>query len=296
MRKKSLSKIIIITLIFVSEIYAKGGDGHSLDMLEVLGLYSNNDISSSYLNLSILQELFTKINDYCDKLNVINSEGASDNFYNQLRSEFNFFTYEKKYTHREIYHWGFNFGKDLTSEGIPSDNQIPDALKKTFVRKFTDMYGDSDWLVSEWYRFLKFIIPEQEKRNASLTNYINTFFRLNSTNDARDIAAILYYIHLLGDHIEYEGEHSGEAILELNKIEKNLDLHVKFLAKKCDWEYKSYKQAINQIVSKDDREQAQAILNCLKKYIPSVLEYKYSVEFATKNLIFIRNTALLDAG
>ena len=70
-------------------------------MLEVLGLYSNNDISSSYLNLSILQELFTKINDYCDKLNVINSEGASDNFYNQLRSEFNFFTYEKKYDEQQ---------------------------------------------------------------------------------------------------------------------------------------------------------------------------------------------------
>lgn len=294
MRKKRLSKIIIITLIFVSEIYAKGGYGHSLDMLEVLGLYSNNDIPSSESNLSILKELFTKINDYCDKLNVINSEGASDNFYDQLRSEFNFFTYEKKYTHREIYHWGFNFGKDLTSEGIPSDNQIPEALKQTFERKFTDMYGDSEWLISEWHRFLKFIIPEQEKRNTSLTNYINIFFRLNSTNDARDIAAILYYIHLLGDHIEYEGEHSGEAVLELHKIEKNLDLHVKSLAKKCDWEYKSYKQAIKLIYAKTDRERAQKVLNCLKRYIPPILEYKYADKFAAINLIFIPNYELLN--
>ena len=115
-----------------STVYAKDGEGHSWDMLGVLGLYSSSDLSKSYANLSAVQSLFTKVNDYCDKLNVTNSEGASDNYYNQLKKEFNFFTYEQKYTHRQIYHWGFDFDKDLTSEGIPSDNQIPEALKNHF--------------------------------------------------------------------------------------------------------------------------------------------------------------------
>ena len=230
--------------------------------------------------------MFTKVNDYCDKLNVTNSEGVSDNYYNQLKAEFSFFTYEKQYTHRQIYHWGFDFDKDLTSEGIPSDNQVPEALKNTFSKKFEDMYGDSDWEISEWYRFLKFIIPEQAKRNLSLISYINNYFKLRSTNDSRDIASILYYTHLLGDHIVHEGEHSGEAILELKKIEKNLDAHIKSLSKKCDWYYQSYAQSIKRISSSNDRERAQSVLNCLQTAVPSILQYKYANEFAAKDLIF----------
>ena len=119
-RKLRNSLVIFISLLMFSTVYAKDGEGHSWDMLGVLGLYSSSDLSKSYANLSAVQSLFTKVNDYCDKLNVTNSEGASDNYYNQLKKEFNFFTYEQKYTHRQIYHWGFDFDKDLTSEGIPS--------------------------------------------------------------------------------------------------------------------------------------------------------------------------------
>lgn len=288
MQKRRLrnSLAIFITLLLFSTVYAKDGEGHSWDMLGVLGLYSSTDLSKSYANLSSVQSLFTKVNDYCDKLNVTNSEGASDNYYNQLKEEFNFFTYEQKYTHRQIYHWGFDFDKDLTSEGIPSDNQIPEALKKTFEKKFVAMYGDADWLVSEWYRFLKFIIPEQAKRNASLISYINSYFKLHSTSDSRDIAAILYYTHLLGDHIVHEGEHSGEAVLELKKIEKNLDTHVKNLSRKCDWIYTNYSQSINRIASSNDRDRAKSILKCLQTAVPSILQYKYANEFTAKNLIF----------
>lgn len=295
LKKRLRNSIFIIGLLVLSKGYAKDGGGHSWDMLGVLGLYSSTDLAKSYSNLSSVQKLFTKINDYCDKLNVTNSEGASDNYYDKLQQEFYFFKYEQKYTHRQIYHWGFDFDKDLTSEGIPTDYQIPEALRNTFAKRFTEEYGDADWMVSEWYRFLKFIIPEQEKRNASLISYINTFFKLHSTNDSRDIAAILYYTHLLGDHIVHEGEHSGEAILELKKIEKNLDTHIKSLSRKCNWFYKSYEQSIQRITARNDRERAQAILDTLQTTVPYILQYKYANEFAAKNLIFCFDEDLQDA-
>ena len=288
LRNRLFSLLIIILV--CSNGYAKEGKDHSWDMLGVLGLYSSDDLMKSELNLGILQELFTKVNDYFDKLNLTNSVGASDNYYDQLKNEFYFFTYEQILTHRQIYHWGFDFDIDLTEEGIPTDNQIPSALKTTFDKKFKYMYGDADWLGSEWYRFLKFIIPEQAKRNAFIINYINNFLKLRSASDARDIAAILFYTHLLGDHIVHDGVHSAEAVLELNKIERNLALHIRSLSKKCDWYYSDYEQSVKSITSRDDRERAQEVLDCLCVTIPKILEYKYSAEFAAKNLIFCYET------
>lgn len=279
--------IFIILILPLSSAFGKNDEGHSQDMLAVLGLYSKNNFFLTEDNQNKIQPLFTKINNYIDKLNNINSEGITDNFYDKLKEEFPFFTYEKKYTHRQIYHWGFDLDTDLTQDDIPSDDQIPETLKQTFSEKFQDMYGDADWIESEWYRFLKFLRSEQEKRNDSLIHYTKKSLGLKFNKDARDITAILYYTHLLGDHIEHSGASSGEAVLEVRKIVNNVNKHLKSLTRSQQKDlYNKYTESIKRIHHYSDSQYAQDILNILKKYVPQILIYQFDKEFIKKGLRF----------
>lgn len=294
LKKRFRNNTIIILLCFLISfpLFSKDGGDHSIDMLRVLGLYTKKQSLSntSHNNLDKLQPLFSKINDYIDKPNVVDYEGVTNNFYDKLKYEFNFFTYESQYTHRELYHWGFDFDEDITAEGIPSNNQIPDVLTKTFAKKFSDAYGDVDWMESEWYRFLKYLKDEQQKRNESLTYAVKESLGLSYSTDARDIAALLYYTHLLGDHIEHEGVNSGEAVLELDKIVYNIDDHMKSLTDSISIKnsfYSDYIKKINSLQKGGDRQYAQGVLDTLSIYLPKILRFRFSKEFSSKNLRFV---------
>ena len=287
---------LLLLLLPISSVLGKTGEDHSLDMLAVLGLYSQNDFFLTDDNQNKIQPLFSKINNYIDELNVVNSEGVTDNFYDKLKDEFPFFTYEKKYTHRQIYHWGFDLDNDLTQEDIPSDNQIPETLKKTFSEKFQYMYGDTNWIESEWYRFLKFLRAEQEKRNDALIRYTKKSLGLTFNKDARDITAILYYTHLLGDHIKHSGAYSGEAILEVKKIVKNVNMHIKSLTRSQQKEfYDRYLNNVRKIHHFTDDQYAQDILNMLKLYVPQILRSQFEKDFSKKGLRFCTEKELHNA-
>lgn len=282
--KNSTIIVILLCFLFPSPLFSKGGNDHSIDMLRVLGLYSKSKEQSnkSKNNQSKLQPLFTKFNDYIDKPNVVGYEGVTDNYYDEIKKNHNF-AYEQQYTHRELYHWGFDFDKKTTSEGIPNDYQIPNALRLTFIK------WNGDEAVSDWYRFLKDLKNEQEKRNNSLINSVKESFGITDSSDARDIAALLYYTHLLGDHIEHEGLNSGEAVLELDKIVYNIDDHMRSLTYdlKRNSFYNDYDRKIDSLQNGDDRQYAQGVLDTLSIYLPKILRYRFSKEFASKNLQFV---------
>ena len=287
MRKRKLNKLLLIYLLFLCvPLFAKGSEGlidsHVIDMLKVLGLFMDPPNSISYNNFNTLEPLFYKYNHfYIDTLNVPESDGidgVTDDFYNKIKNNFSF-AYEQKLTHRELYHWGFDFDTDLTIEGIPTDDQIPQALNDTF------RLWNGDEAVSDWYRFLKFLRDEQAKRNDSFIQSLRSALGVRSYYEARDIAAVLYYTHILGDHIEHSGPDSAKGILELDKIQRNLDLHIKSLSKKCDWLYSDVKK----INASNEMDKAQKILDCLIDTIPEILKYKYAKEFASKNLKFCFN-------
>ena len=280
-KKKLKSKICVLFFLFIiaSPIIAKGGDEHSWDMFCVLGL--SNECYDSVSNL------FKEINKCIDQYN-------DNGFYTKLQSRFKYFSWGS-YGHRIICHWGFDIDKDL------SDRTYQDSLAKIFNAKIYLGYSkihpgeeltEEIWH-KEWNEFLCFIREYQSKQNEFLTNITKQTLGVNSTV-SRSIAAILYYTHLLGDHIEHAGSITGDAVLDLDKIEKNLEQHIKMLSRHCNWFYSDYKQSVNRILPLNDSERAQAILNTLKLYIPSILEYEYSEEFATKNLIFSNNMDLYD--
>lgn len=268
-----------MTLMIAFSAHAKNGEEHSLDMLSVLGLYSKNDMSTSNVNYQSLKSMFSSVNDYIDNYN-------RDDFYDTLKQEFPYFNWGE-YGHRLINHWGFDLDDDLISEGIPSENQYPESLSVTFEEKFRSYYGDdANFLVSDWYRFLRYIRDEQANRNQKMTSAVRSRLGTNTTS-SRDIAALLYLTHLLGDHIEHEGAKTGESVLELEKIIKNIDNHVKWLSKKCRWFYDDYRQSVKSIRNKsDDSEYAQSVLDCMTVYVPKILKFQYSEQFTRKNLIF----------
>lgn len=284
-RNKQLIFFLFFTFLILAPVTAKSGEGHSWDMLAVIGLYSENDLSKSGVNYQKLYSLFSSINDYIDKYN-------QDGFYDILKQNFPYFSWGK-YGHRLINHWGFDLDLDLDSEGAPTINQYPNSLSITFEEKFRNWYGDdANFLVSDWYRFLKYIRDAQEKRNQKIIDAVKINLGLN-TSASRDVAALLYYTHLLGDHIEHEGAITGESVLELEKIIKNIDLHVKSLSKKCSWFYNDYKKSVKSIPKLDDSSYAEQVLSYIEIYVPKILKFQYSTQFTNKGLNFCFEEELL---
>lgn len=303
-RKRLVNKIIILVILInylQIPIYSKNGHGkkfgddcHCLDMQKVLGFYSETDISTSYQNYTKLVTMFDSINNLID-------QNITKEFYNELKENFKYFNYGE-YGHRIIYHWAFDIDKDI------SDRQFQDALAKLFNAKISAPYQtypeyisiyekiykkpltDEIWQ-SEWSRFKSFIRENQEKQNNELINIVHKYLGLYNS-DSRDIAAILYYVHLLGDHVEHSGELTGFSVLEIDDILKNVDIHVKNLSKTNKGLYSLYRNAINSLVELDEKSYAKDILNTMSTYIPQIIKIRFSNELVKKNLIFLFEESL----
>ena len=304
-KRRFLSKLIvflIISMIYIFPVYSKnkhgkkfGYDCHNLDMLKVLGLYSENNYSASKTNYDSLITMFDSINDLID-------QNISREFYKDLKDEFQYFNCGD-YGHRIIYHWAFDIDKNI------SDTQFQNSIAKLFNAKLAAPYTSYPKYVSmyeyiykkpltdeiwqkEWVEFKRFIQKNQEKCNNKLTSIVRNTLGTNTT-DSRDIAALLYYIHLLGDHAEHTGELTGESVLEIDTILNNINIHVKNLSKKNTGSYMLYKNAINNLPKVDEKEYAKNILETMESYIPQIIKYRFSNQFTIKNLQFVFEEELL---
>ena len=294
MQKRKLinNKAIIIALlcVFISApLYSKSGYWHSIDMQSVLGLYSVNNQSVSNQNYEKLKSMFDSINNLIDQ-NITNE------FYNELKENFLYFNYGE-YGHRIIYHWAFDIDKDI------SDIQFQNALAQLFNAKisapyqtypkyisaYENAYGkeltDEIWQ-REWIRFKTFIRENQENQNNELIRIVQMYLGLHNS-DSRDIAAILYYVHLLGDHAEHSGDLTGFSVLEIKTILNNIDMHLKNLSKNNKGFYSLYKNAIKNLVETDEKSYAENIINIMIEYIPQIIKIRFANEFAKKDLLFI---------
>lgn len=299
--KKLINKIkffviLLLCLSFFSTTsYAKGGDDHSCDMLYVLGLSSSNNkdnINNTFVesnNLNKLQSMFDTINASLDDDNE---------FYNYLKSKFPYFNYGKS-GHRLTFHHGFDADRSLYDR-----QQYQKELEKTFNEKFERGYEyyykktltkeiKKQIQKQEWNKFLYELKINQENKKEELIASVEKTLFLNASY-SEDIAALLYYTHLLGDHAGHSGPHTGKAVLEINKILANLNEYIKDLASGTPY-YSEYENDLKSIRKLDERKDAENIIECLSNYIPKILKYKFSSEFANKNLIFRFKENLLKA-
>ena len=184
----------------------------------------------------------------------------------------------------------------MDSEGSPTEYQYQSLLQNLFQERYIKYVGNNnEAAVSEWHRFLKFLKGVQAKINQDLIGTVRQYLGIKSLQDARDVAALLHYVHLLGDHAEHEGEHTGEAILEMNKISRNIEIHVRNLAKK-DWEtFNKYKTDIKSISSLPEKEYAEKFIEILINDVSPIIQHNFEAVFASKGLYIPDNIEFWNA-
>lgn len=270
---------VVLFLCLLAPASAKDGKAHTDDMLKVLGLYSLTNSELTAQNRRIMAELTTFFNDSLD------SRGGDNKvFYDKLKKQFPLFNYGggNDYGHRLLYHWGFEYGDP--------ENQA--ALKLKFKEKYPNEVPENAARRTDFIRLVK---EEQGKRNMILRNKTDSFFALSGARQySRGIAGLLYYTHLLGDHIEHTENHTKtvEAVLPVSHIVKNLDSYVRDLsAHGNQGEYQNWKQTIKVLepaVFATNENYAQAVLDALFICVPPLLERNLGSTFLQKGLTFAK--------
>lgn len=299
--KKSISfdfrRIVLLLAIFLCtfQCFAKDGDEHERDQLKVLGLWKDSEWlgkQRSKKNREIMRPLLVLYNDMIDdpsdnKNSDIHQsafykkyyhKGEDREFYNSVKEKFPGFTWGK-YTHRLFYHWGFEYG----------DPANQDKLKVQFFKKLPNAKE------KEWENFLQIVQEEQGKRNKKTVEATDEFFDLGGDRTfARGIAGICYYTHLLGDLVVHStsSSESAEAVLSSKFIAKNLDRYVKDLAthgnQKEFQQYKAYHEKVLLTTYESNEQYAQAMLDMLAEFVPTLLKRNLSATFSKKGLEFVQ--------
>lgn len=299
MLRKNSNKFVFISIFLISlncSLFAKGnvgmGDSHPADMLKILGLFTESSDSNSYNNFQKLEPLTSKVNYYIDHY-YSEPNGYYHNTETGWKSEKNFkyFAWDwTKYSHRFLNHWGFDMDIDLDAEGAPSSYQYQSLLFELFKERYLNYVGNDDEMaVIEWNRFLKFLKDVQADINDDLIQVVQHYLGIKSYQDARDVAAILYYTHLLGDLAVHEGGDTGKAVLEMNKIKRNLEIHVRNLAKKDLKSFEAYKRDVNSIKAIAEKDYATAYISVLVKDVSKIIQSNFSVQFESKGLLSPEN-------
>ena len=172
-----------------------------------------------------------------------------------------------------------------------SDRQFSDALAKQFNGRIYMYYEINNKILTEeiWHeelnKFKNFIKEKHIEQKNKIIESVESSFGLKYY-DSEDIAAILYYTHLLGDHAGHSGKFTGYAVLEIDKILENLNEYIKDLARGTNY-YIEYENNLKSVRQADERKDAESIIECLSNYIPKILKDKFESEFTNKNLQFV---------
>lgn len=303
---------IIIVLFFLAlsmgPAFSKSGSSHAKDMAAVLGLYSyDNHQKESKENLNGLMPLLDLINQMIDDTHteefLANHEekysswgelypdfhpnsyytiGENKKLYHLLQDDFGFGWGE--YGHRLMFHWGFEEKTNINSGSLETalEQSLKTELSKREFNKLKNQLIDT-------------IYEIQKDRMNTMREAVAVFFNLEKLKDvSRGIAAILYYVHLLGDHVEHANDKTAEAVLSPNLILKAIDgTYLKLLdpknndsqGKKARNDLQSLKTEMKALKSSnlDDTKYAEKMLDLLIRYLPSTMRYWIEQSCKTRN-------------
>ena len=223
--------VLLISSLFVTEIcYSKaflGPDGHQKDICICLGV---NDKSCQAVTPT-LKFLSQTIDIY------------NNNLLYELKKEFNF--NKGKYSHRILFHWGFN-DHPQTSEALRE--RVEASVDKTRHNEFYD-----------------YLIKRQKERNGKMIAQTQKDFCIKSRERAGAFTTIVYDIHILGDY-------STKEISTLAKLYK-IKQDVKERGIKRLFPYSGERQSLiskldRESIGGNDSETAQRMLTALKEGLP----------------------------
>jgi|GEM_PF-1603805 len=209
--------------------------------------------------------------------------GTNSREYHTLKERYNFsWGY---YGHRLMFHWGFDYGKPINKS----------ALTTALLRK------NIDFNKAETRGLIDSIKDLQKDRMEQMRKAVDDFFDLQGARKiSRGIAGILYYVHLIGDHIECANDMTSEAVLPIETIQKNLmplirDIQISQFAKdstakRPHEDMKQLDKEMKALNNKSDlvgKEYAQRLLDLLINYLPSTMKYWLSSSAKERGFSFV---------
>lgn len=259
------------------------GDCHSRDQMLILGLHSEQKRDATSQNFSKIGDLLSEFNFLIDDHKA---EGENSKFYKELQDKYNKYggvDFSKhKYTHRIMFHWGYDWGDPLGH----------DALEKAFFGIDTNLKKLNPEQKKLFKSFQNDIINEQRKREAKMTGEVANFFNAqDARNFNRSIGALIYYTHLLGDQMKHANSYSQEAVLPLSQIINKIETAVNDIPNesRSAKERKSFKSEWKTLKnSKTTGDSlAQEALRVLQTYLPPILEKSFKSTFKSAGLTFV---------
>ncbi len=248
--------------------YAKQGSEHAQDQLYVLGLWNESKLQESKENLKLMNGLLRTFN--------LGIDDEYSIFLDQLKTKYPGFNWGD-YTHRLLYHWGYDYGD-------PSNHK---ALSDACIDKLGD-YSKCMSLIDD-------VKKEQKDREARMTNAIASFFKTNVREFNHAIGAIIYYTHLLGDHIQHSNKKTDLAVFSTYNIKSRIKTEVDKLAhnltlrEKAQKELTAFNNAWRVLKNRDlsNEAEAQAVIDVLAKHLPPILEKIYGNTFKNTGVKFV---------
>ena len=253
-------RFAIVLLMAVISIFAFGksagtvtGKGHSGDMARVLGVDLND--SDAKARMAKMANGFAKYID-CD----------ADELYSRIRAIEPTFSWGVE-GHRIFFHWGLH--------GNPRNS---DALAEK-VRNATG--GD----LSRSEKIWEIIVAEQSVRNKGMFAQVSTAYD-NIKGDGRPapfrhddisgIAALVYDTHILGDYI-CGTEKTQRTLIDISSVKRDVINAIRSITSGDD-DFKDnalvnrFVRSIKDICVGTKSEQAQKVLDIMKKQVPPILK------------------------
>jgi hypothetical protein len=259
------------------------GDCHSKDQMLVLGLFSEKKQDTTNQNYKKIGILLSDFNYWIDDAH---SEGENSNFYNKLKAKYPGFTWHQ-YTHRLMFHWGYDWHDPIGNN----------ALKIAFF-KLNDGYSQERTTeqIKMFDSFINDIEEEQRQREYKMSAAVAYFFGTGgATTFNHSIGALIYYTHLLGDHVVHSNSYSEEAVLSTTEIMRKIKIEVgnltpnETLRKRCAKEIDSFntdwKKLNNSALTNEAL--AEQALNVMEQKIPPILKKTWKSTFTNAGLVFV---------
>ena len=229
------------------------GDGHSGDMVKVLGIdLSDHDAKDRAIKLTSGFAKFID-DDYEILLHKIR----------EIAPTFS----SRGYRHRLFFHWGLS--------GNPRDiSVLSDCVKEAAL-------GNTDLEDKIW----GLILDEQARRNREMFSVVSdAYFNVKGDgrpapfrhDDIRGIASIVYDTHIIGDYI-VGTEKTQMALISLDSVKNDVIRSVRGIAIR-DTDFREnkllnkFRKDIQGVIAGSREEQAIKILQIMKDQIPVILE------------------------
>ena len=251
---------LLLAVFVVGDSLAKSGKDHMQDWNKVFGVTDKTSRDN-------IQPLWRTAQEVIDRY---------EEDYDELKENFTWFKLERTYSHRLLFHWGFN----------TDPKRYPQLVRQVRLRLKEENHPDPD---KEERKFFSYLVNNiQARRNRKLINAVTSVTGIPTARGyANAVATILYDVHLLGDYVTT----NTSALPKIDDIERDLTDNgfSRLIAggdkserlEKIDAELKA---SIRAGRGRVNSRRAILLTEAVKKYLPQILNERFKKTLSNKGI------------